>query len=388
MLTSLLLSATAISAVSAWRTPVLQVDAPPSRSVTLQCPECAPAVHSLVDEPVPSLSLNFSVSDTAPYDVLLNGIGIYPQASPLPEPLFAPVTKAGDDHATVKVRLGYELDIRRNNWIYPPHVEDVSLSFSVVQVAGQFTKAPETVEIKLLKTPDSRPHLIHALTVKPALDGNASPSEQDQAGGAKGCSRLPLFCKWKAILAQKLAKLTKPHKCHHGGKHMAHHVPSIPVDQPAATPPTPPTSPTTATIPTPEKQAEVFRVQHHRHGKHHRQPLVKKLILHVIFPMLVGIAAGLTASLMGMIVGHLVVLVWRRFYRGNNSAIIGSCSACPASYRYLPLLFHAHPHAPSATETVRPGDKAPSYEEAIGQTYRDEKVGLLEEEVEDIEERE
>ena len=200
------------------------------------------------------------------------------------------------------VRLGYEMEIARSNWIYPPNVEDISLTFTVVQVAGKLTTDFDAVELKMVKHSDHRPARITALAIKPTADPNASPSEQEKAGEAKECSRLPLLCKWKAILSAKLAQAKNKlhgHKCHH------HH--KLPDVNAQAGP--------DGRV---NFKAHGHHRHHHHHHHHHRHSFLKSVVLHVILPIFVGMAAGMTASLLGMVIGQLIVRLWQRFYRGDK----------------------------------------------------------------------
>lgn len=74
---------------------------------------------------------------------------------------------------------------------------------------------------------------------------------------------------------------------------------------------------------------------HHAHGKdaaqtkhvhvHHRSWLhglavgIKRVFSFILFPILVGIAFGVTASAVGMLIGQLVVLLWMRYRRSSTS---------------------------------------------------------------------
>lgn len=52
---------------------------------------------------------------------------------------------------------------------------------------------------------------------------------------------------------------------------------------------------------------------HHHHGPHHHHPSVfHRIIGQVLLPIFVGILAGMTVSLLGLVIGHIFVMLWRR----------------------------------------------------------------------------
>ena len=40
--------------------------------------------------------------------------------------------------------------------------------------------------------------------------------------------------------------------------------------------------------------------------------------MHVVIPVLIGVMVGITASLLGMIVGHIAIFFWRILFRRNT----------------------------------------------------------------------
>ena len=145
-------------------------------------------------------------------------------------------------------------------------------------------------------------HIIQApagglLTIPPTA---ASPTEQEKAGGAKGCSRLPQMCRFKAAAAAKIAKIK------------AHFRAGCPGSRVGA-----------------KLANDNHRHSHHNHGGNHRhgghrgnvqrvRHIFKTIVLHVLLPILIGVAAGMTASLLGLVVGALAVKLWQRFYIGET----------------------------------------------------------------------
>lgn len=63
---------------------------------------------------------------------------------------------------------------------------------------------------------------------------------------------------------------------------------------------------------------------HHHHGLVHSFVVgIKRAVSFVLFPILVGIAVGVTASAVGMAVGQLMVFLWVRYRRCSSSSDTG-----------------------------------------------------------------
>jgi hypothetical protein len=54
---------------------------------------------------------------------------------------------------------------------------------------------------------------------------------------------------------------------------------------------------------------------HHRHGHHDRphRNIFQRIVGQVLLPIFVGIVAGMTVSLIGLVIGHAFVMLYRRF---------------------------------------------------------------------------
>jgi hypothetical protein len=50
---------------------------------------------------------------------------------------------------------------------------------------------------------------------------------------------------------------------------------------------------------------------HHHHG-HHRMSMFKRICKQILFPISVGILAGLTVSVIGLVVGHALVMIYHK----------------------------------------------------------------------------
>ena len=60
-------------------------------------------------------------------------------------------------------------------------------------------------------------------------------------------------------------------------------------------------------------------MQHHRGWLRGLLVGIKRVFSFILFPILVGIAFGVTASAVGMLMGQLVVLLWTRYRRSSTS---------------------------------------------------------------------
>lgn len=45
-----------------------------------------------------------------------------------------------------------------------------------------------------------------------------------------------------------------------------------------------------------------------------------RIFRHVILPILIGVAAGMAASAVGMLVGQIIVLIWMRYRRNGKGS--------------------------------------------------------------------
>jgi len=60
-----------------------------------------------------------------------------------------------------------------------------------------------------------------------------------------------------------------------------------------------------------EEKPHKQHMPHHHHG-HHRMSMFKRICKQILFPISVGILAGLTVSVIGLVVGHALVMVYRK----------------------------------------------------------------------------
>jgi hypothetical protein len=256
------------------------------RTLNLECKNCpVPKYQHPEEEWVygveSKLQLQFAIAENKNDTLRLNGVQIYPPHELLLEPLGAlQITQeTQDNNYKVFLRLGYELNVTPIMKSEEDQLELILVRLQVVEIAGKFVDGLESVLLKLLKTPSG------SLKI-----GDLATAPTTNPGG-KDCKTL--VCKLKSILTGKLSHLKPKKGCGskagapkalphghggHGSEHGAH--------------------------------------RHHRHhGLSRFLHVLKRVAFHVLIPVLIGIAAGFTASLIGIFVGQSVVYFWRTFYR-------------------------------------------------------------------------
>jgi hypothetical protein len=316
----------------------LPFDAPltaESRSVSLACPGCP--VHFRHDDmmrkvhDVPShLELLFTIDASSPANrLLLNGFELYPNANPWQGPLTAPQVldflEAARGHRRKggprQAQLGYTLAI------HPVMKEEADQKLSLVDVELQVIEVGETfvdgipvVRVRLIETPTGQLMIANVETIEPAQktgESDAVPAEQCET----------LICKWTAFVRAKLAKVKgMKHGC--GGMRHGHHKGM------------------------PKQQADGSRVIHNHH--HSWKQLFKNITSYIFLPVLIGIVAGVSLSIIGMMVGTIAVCIWRVLVRRQR----------PWTHRCHRHRHHKTNHAPEQVPVA--GD------------VEDEKSGLME----------
>ncbi|KAH0544611.1 hypothetical protein FGG08_001260 [Glutinoglossum americanum] len=350
-----------------------------TRLLKLDCPGCLFAESDRSgngyhwDENVEnSLFLNFTVERTNPEVLTLNGAQLYP-IHMVPPPLSAlqlpssvsltalsTITAASMEEGImpfVRLRLSYELTVRPKRPIPAQgNFEILLFKVRILGIEGKPVTGLDTVEMTLLKSPENSLYIVSLDKSEPSHSHlYPSPSEQEKAGEEKECMTLPILCKWKAILGDKLSGVkaslkgchkfrpghskagkakgghAKGHSASHSGKPHGHHT-------------------------------------HHAHHNDHRLSKffrqLRRVAAHILVPIFIGVAAGMTASAIGMAAGLLVVLLWKKFYRGGNR---GAYSMVQQSEEY---------NEDNPRENELHDDKGlPEYEEFIATNEVDGKYG-------------
>ncbi|RDW66895.1 hypothetical protein BP5796_09644 [Coleophoma crateriformis] len=274
------------------------------RTVDVKCPGCPIMASDLAGSPHllqmdNELRLNFSIAHDNGDKLLLNGLQIYPLEAmqPWTDSLTAPqIVHVGKDASIAGYpKLGYQLSIEHPM----PRTEVDQLDLFVVQldileVSNIFVNGVDSVELKLLTTPSNK-MMIGDVNVVPALKPSLSVSNDN----GKDCTSR--ICKWKAILADRLSRLQ--HGCGKKAGNSAHRGPK----------------PHGHGKPRPHgfggHHGAHSQHRHHRHKHTGLLHLLRQIAFHVLIPIAIGVMAGITASFVGMIAGHLVVFTWRLLFR-------------------------------------------------------------------------
>lgn len=277
-----------------------------STTVELKCAGCpVPAVNidgSAIQHVDSKLELQYVVehNPNAPDRLLVNGVSIFPANIASLEP-FKASQKFPDDQPfqTMKgVPLGYEM----TQEVASKDVSDLELidiNVQIFEVADKFVDGIDAVQVQLIKAPTGA-LMITSIELKPSTSVGTVVDDKD-------CTSV--VCKWRAILAAKLAHLKPLRKGCHGGKSKAQG------GKAAAS-----TDKETGSRPHHNGEDPKGDDRHHRHhGFVKAMHALKKIATHIFIPIFIGIAAGLTASVIGTALGQLIVLAWRSI-RGKRAA--------------------------------------------------------------------
>ncbi|KLU83301.1 hypothetical protein MAPG_02365 [Magnaporthiopsis poae ATCC 64411] len=283
------------------------------QSVQLGCPSCELRVAGYIGSSfrVKSkaenyLDLGFSVQHAPTGDrLLVNGFELYPESDPLASQLRASVVPKieampGVEHpgpvmmAMEPQDLGFGLIVRTDKVDEQSGAELLSVDLQVIEVGNRFIQGLKNVHIDLVKDKGG------ALMI-----GRIQQSEtQNPVEPAGQCNSL--MCKMKAAAIGAMNKLMKPHcKMHHGmhGMHGMHHGMHH-------------GAPNHMSHPKPAL-VDGTKIQY-QHTPRTWARLFKQLSYSIVLPVLVGILAGITISVLGMVVGTLIVGLWRVFVRGQT----------------------------------------------------------------------
>jgi hypothetical protein len=269
------------------------------RVLDLDCRGCRVAVPSHMGttswvEAENRLRLNFSIAHEDSEKLLLNGVQVYPTSDLMIGTLTAPqIIKSTHDHDDVvksNPRLGYEFSIRPVVSDQQDQIELIAIYLQIIEVGAFFVDGLESVELKLLKTPSGK-LMIGDLGTAPTTNPTPTPGDSERE-----CTTM--ICKWRVIIASKLSHLKSLKGC--GGK-----------TRPSGNLPAS-ARPKHHGRPRPHGLHRPYRHHKKNHGLGH---FMRSIVLHIFFPVVIGIFTGVTASLIGMIVGHLAIFLWRAFFR-------------------------------------------------------------------------
>ncbi|KAI0449472.1 hypothetical protein F5B21DRAFT_494224 [Xylaria acuta] len=274
-------------------------NAPQSQTLDLECPGCLQFGRKHRKEIPSHLKLHFTVESTDGADRLtLNGYELYPNPVPLQHTLTAPVLpnmaerrvgmsphfRGGPGRAWKNQPLGFAMQTGAVATDDDGDLQLINVELQIIEVGNVFIQRIPNVQVRLVKTPSGKLAIGAIETI--GFRGD------DTVGRQKECSTR--ICKWKALFFEKLSRIFKscggpqgPPPPHHHGEHGHGHGHG----------PHPP---------------------HMGHGPSWGHGL-KIFVRRVVFPILIGIMAGISASIIGMIFGTFVVFLWRTFVRRRGS---------------------------------------------------------------------
>ncbi|GAP87212.1 hypothetical protein SAMD00023353_2300500 [Rosellinia necatrix] len=283
------------------------------RTLKLDCPGCLQYGRRHRKEVPSHLKLDFSIESADGADrLVLNGYELYPHSNPLRDVLTAPVLpnmadrrvgtpprfRGGLDRPQKNQPLGFAME---SSLVATDDDEDlqlISVEIQIIEVGNVFIQQIPNVQVKLVKTPSGKLAIAAIDTI------GFQPPPMDDTKKQKECSTT--ICKWKALFFEKLAQIFSkgcgsqgpppPHPHHDGEHHHGHGHGPHPHPHP----------------------------HHMGHGSAWGHGL-RVFVTHILFPLLIGIVAGISASIIGMMVGTLIVFLWRTFFRRHGSQRSHGC---------------------------------------------------------------
>lgn len=248
---------------------------PDTHTVNLQCPGCFQIGRMHMN--IPShLKLDFSIESTDGVDrFTLNGYELYPNPDPLRNTLTAPVLpdlpnrrpgtprfplRGGPKRPQRSQPLGFAMETGAVATKNDGDLQLISLDIQIIEVGNVLIRDIPDVRVKLVKTPSGKLLIGNIATV------SSQTEAADIRGNEKECSTM--LCRWKALMSQKLSPIFRG--C--GGSPRPHH------------------------------QSEGEHQHGHGHMPHpshmnHRHHGFGIFVMRILFPVLIGIVAGISASL-------------------------------------------------------------------------------------------
>lgn len=277
-------------------------------------------VHEWTADVASDLEMKFEIDGKA---IKLNGVPFYPNTNPSLPPLLSVSQKKKDGEVSTmegyqgQLRMSYSVEFAAKK--FKGHTL-VRLLMTIMGLDGQMVKVDD-IEIKAIESDDGTLSL-HSITLIPASP-NAPDAKCENImcrfftkilthvnkakATAKGAvHKMKCFCVKciHAITGHK--KPHHPHPHHEGGKH--HGAPHRRPD---------------GTVELPShihfKPEGGLKFHHHHHQSFFsRMAMVLATTVKVVFvPILIGVAFGMAASAVGMLVGQMIVFLWMKF-RGNK----------------------------------------------------------------------
>ncbi|CAF9922865.1 MAG: hypothetical protein ALECFALPRED_002254 [Alectoria fallacina] len=298
-----------------------------SQTVKLDCSTCPFALssrrngaHEWTNNVESELAMKFETEGKA---LKFNGVPFYPISNlPLSPTLYVSQSKKDGQSSNMEgydgnLRLSYSMEYDEKKF------EDnslVTILMTVMGLDGQMIKV-DNIEVTAIKEQDATLILHSTKTIPVSPDSPDAKCEtilcrvfsKVMTGMAKAkASAKTAGHKMKHFCVKCLHKLTghksQPYSHHHKGpgKHgMPHRLPDGTMELPS------------------HIHFKPLGNGHHHHSHHHksffhRMAMVLRTTFQVVFvPILIGVAFGMAASAIGMLVGQAVVFLWMK-YRGTS----------------------------------------------------------------------
>ena len=318
---------------------------PNSQSFTLDCSSCPFAlkserhgVHEWTNDVQSDLQMDFAVQNN---HLTLNGKPFYPVTSKdLPGELLVHQTKKESE--SEKTLEGYNGDLKLSYTLEIPQPVEVdgyqvaTVTMSILGLDGEMVRVDD-VKIKAIKATDGSVSSFNdksptcfsnetstQLSLTSIESIPASPNDPDAQCTNMMCR---VMTKLGAVVAKARAKAAsaaaatastaKKVKCF--CMRLAGHPAAINGDG------------KTTHLPThnhvrPGHFGDSHRGPGMHHGAHHRHgfvhsalALARRLFTFVLLPVMIGVAVGITASAVGMLIGQAVVFLWLKFRRSGSN---------------------------------------------------------------------
>ncbi|KAH8907774.1 hypothetical protein BR93DRAFT_565640 [Coniochaeta sp. PMI_546] len=325
-------------------------------NLNLSCPGCLLQTkgrhHGVGAETSPArrshLELAFSIDHSeSPDRLLVNGYPLFPKANPFLDSLKAAVVPDNCVRTAIKElrghrrrpqpqqELGYQLSVGQRATNPEDGLALYALDLQIIEVGDAFVDGIPNVHITLVKDIATGALAIGSVETTESTTAIATPMDKQAE-----CSTF--MCKWLAIMKDNMAKM-KGKPCHgkmRGGakgprphhEHHHHHKGR------------------------PNKMEGDAR--HHSWGQ-----LFKNIAHHILLPVAVGIVAGVSVSLIGMMVGTLIVSVWRLFFRRPSHRRRSHSRSHSHSHHKAPKTEVAAAEAEEKSGLIEHQDPPPSYDE-------------------------
>lgn len=325
-----------------------------SQSLKLDCVSCPFALkterngmHEWTNDVESDLIMHFAAKDN---HLTLNGRPFYPvTVQEMPGLLFASQVKKASAPETAFERYEKDLKLSYTLEFQDEKTEDgntvVGIMMTIIGLDGQMIKI-DNVKIQAIKHADgsvslpfltklksSTNHPYHQLSLANLSTIAPSPSDPDAKCTNMVCR---VMTKLSAAISTARAKAaTAAHSTKHAAKKMKgfcmrcfHRLAGHPHHPPPTLAEHDNEGEDGSVINLPTHNHVVpgqFRQPHHPGHRHHRGGFLRKtmhlarhLFTFVLLPVIVGVAVGMTASAIGMLVGQAVVFLWMRYRRSGR----------------------------------------------------------------------